>query len=65
MPAHRATTIALHIALGAVVISTIIPASLVLFADATVPSWIAPTQLLTASALLTILARRERRTRHD
>ena len=41
MPAPPAT-IVLRVALAAVPISTVIPAALVLFADASAPSWLAP-----------------------
>lgn len=57
MPTFRAT-IVLRIALAAVSISTMIPAGLVLFADASVPSWLAPMQLMVIAALAAELARR-------
>ncbi|WP_420880701.1 hypothetical protein [Rhodococcus sp. (in: high G+C Gram-positive bacteria)] len=50
MPTFRAT-IVLRIALAAVSISTMTPAGLVLFADSSVPSWLAPMQLMLAADL--------------
>lgn len=62
MLALRTMNIALRITLGAVAISTVIPALLVLFADGFTPMWLVLTQLVTMSALSVALVHNQRRT---